>query len=77
VQGYQTMRVTGHYGHKPIQMLVDSGSMHNFVDVELMLVDSWSMHNFLDVELAKRLGRKFEPITLTVADGSELQFQHV
>jgi len=45
VQGYQTMRLIGHHGHKRIQILVDSGSAHNFVDVDL----------------AKRLGCKLEP----------------
>ena len=48
VQTYQTMRVTGHYGRKPIQILIDSGSTHNF----------------LDVELAKKLGCRLEPILL-------------
>ena len=62
--GYQTMRVTGHYGRRPIQLLIDSGSTHNF----------------LDIELAKKLGCKMEPICMqpvTVADGSELHCQYV
>ena len=35
VQGFQTMRVTGHFEKKAIQILVDSDSTHNFVDVGL------------------------------------------
>ena len=41
-----------------------------------ILVDSSSSHNFVDVDLAKRLGCKLEPINLqsvTVADGNKLQ----
>ncbi|VFQ81961.1 unnamed protein product [Cuscuta campestris] len=63
IAGYQTMRVTGHFGKKAIQILVDSGSTHNF----------------LDIELAKKLGCKLEPISLqpvTVADGSTLKCQY-
>ena len=56
---YQTMRVTGHYGRRPIQLLIDSGNTYNF----------------LDIELPKKLGCKMEPICIqliTVADGSQL-----
>ena len=35
VQGFQTMRVTGYVGKKAIQILIDSGSTHNFLDVRL------------------------------------------
>ena len=35
VQGYQIMRITGHHGKKPIQILIDSGSTNNFLDVDL------------------------------------------
>jgi len=31
---YQTMRVTGHYGRRPIQLLIDSGNTYNFLDIE-------------------------------------------
>ena len=48
IQGFQTIRVIGHYGKKSIQILVDSGSTHNFVDVQL----------------AQRLWCKMEPIHL-------------
>jgi len=64
IQGYQAMRVTGHYGKKPIHILVDSGSTHNF----------------LDINLAKRLGCKLEGIdtqSVTVADGNELRCQFI
>lgn len=57
IQSYQTMRIAGHYGRKPIQILLDSGSTHKF----------------LDVELAKKLGCRLEPISLqSMLDGSEL-----
>lgn len=58
------MRVTGHVGKKSIQILVDFGSTHNFVDVRL----------------AQKLGCKMEPIHLqpvSVADGSELKCRYV
>jgi len=48
VQGFQTMRVTGYVGKKSIPILVDSGSIHNFVDLRL----------------AQKLGCKLEPIHL-------------
>jgi len=58
------MRVTGYYGQKPLHILIDSGSTHNF----------------LDAGLAKKLGCKLEPIgsqAITVAGGSQLQCQFV
>ena len=33
IQGYQTMRVVGFVGRKPIHILIDSGSTHNFLDL--------------------------------------------
>ena len=57
IQSYQIMRIIGHYGRKPIQILLDSGSTNKF----------------LDVELAKKLGCRLEPISLQpMLDGSEL-----
>jgi len=53
------MRITGHHGQRPVQILIDSGSTYNF----------------LDVDLAIRLGCKFETINLqpvAVADGRQL-----
>ena len=64
VQGFQTMRVTGYVGKKAIQILIDSGSTHNFVDVNLV----------------QRLGCKMEPIHLqsvAVADGSALRCSYM
>nr|DAD28974.1 TPA_asm: hypothetical protein HUJ06_030442 [Nelumbo nucifera] len=29
---FQTMRVTGYHGRKPLHILIDSGSTHNFID---------------------------------------------
>lgn len=35
ITDYQTLRVTGHYGHKTLQMQLDTGSTHNFIDTTL------------------------------------------
>ena len=48
VQGFQTMRVMGYFGKKSLQLLVDSSSTHNFVDLKL----------------AQNLGCTLEPIHL-------------
>ncbi|XP_019425117.1 PREDICTED: uncharacterized protein LOC109333995 [Lupinus angustifolius] len=52
---FRTMRVTGHYLKKPLHILIDSGSTHNF----------------LDIQRAKTIGCKIEeldPLMVTVAD---------
>jgi len=62
--GFHTMRINGHLGKKTIHILIESGSTYNF----------------LDVNLAKKLGRKMEPIALqavTIADGNQLQCQYI
>ena len=54
------MRVTGYVGKRPIQILIDSDSTHNFVDQGL----------------ARKLGCQLKPIHLqpiTMADGSRLK----
>jgi len=64
IQGFQTMRVTGYVGKKAIQILIDSGSTHNFVDQNL----------------ANRLGCRLKPIhsqPIAVADGSELKCKYI
>jgi len=64
IQGFQTMRVRGYFGKKSIQILLDSGSTHNFVNLSL----------------AQKLGCKMEPVQLepvSVADGSELKCQYL
>lgn len=56
---YQTMRVIGMHSNKFIHILIDSGSTHNF----------------LDLELAKKLGYTLEAINLlciVVANGINL-----
>jgi len=58
------MRINRHLGKKTIHILIDSGSTHNF----------------LDVNLAKKLGCKMEPIVVqavTIADGNQLQCQYI
>ena len=64
IQGYQTMRVTGYVGKKAIQILIDTGSTHNFVNQSL----------------AQRLGCKLDVIhsqPIAVADGSELKCHYI
>ncbi|GKV50520.1 hypothetical protein SLEP1_g57222 [Rubroshorea leprosula] len=61
---YRTMRVTGYVNKKPIHILIDSGSTHNF----------------LDVNVAKRVGCKLqavEALKVDVADGSSLECVHM
>lgn len=54
LSNYHTMRVTGMYDRKLLQILLDSGSTHNF----------------LDLEMAKKLGCKLEKVdSLPVAAG--------
>ncbi|GKU86977.1 hypothetical protein SLEP1_g1440 [Rubroshorea leprosula] len=61
---YRTMRVTGYVNKKPIHILIDSGSTHNF----------------LDVNVAKRVGCKLqavEALKVDVVDGSSLECVHM
>ncbi|XP_074318129.1 uncharacterized protein LOC141654920 [Silene latifolia] len=63
-QSFQTMRVTGYMGRKPLHILIDSGSTHNF----------------LDLDLARKLNLQINPISpqsVAVADGNHLACQHV
>ncbi|XP_021846729.2 uncharacterized protein [Spinacia oleracea] len=63
-QNFQTMRVKGHRQSKVFHVLIDSGSTHNF----------------LDLDLAKKMGCMIESIpsqAVTVADGNHLACQHV
>jgi len=56
---FHTMRINGHLGKNTIDILIDSGSTHNF----------------LNVNLAKTFGCKIEPIVVqavTVVDGNQL-----
>ena len=60
VAKFRTMRVTGQVRKKPLHILIDSGSTHNF----------------LVVNVAKKLGCKIEdmdPVSVTVADGARVQ----
>ncbi|XP_042009918.1 uncharacterized protein LOC121758578 [Salvia splendens] len=58
--GFRTMRVTGRVGKRAVNILIDSGSTHNF----------------LDLHLAKKLGLQLtsvRPVMVDVADGNRLE----
>ncbi|XP_028201841.1 uncharacterized protein LOC114386028 [Glycine soja] len=60
VAKFRTMRVTGQVRKKPLHILIDNGSTHNF----------------LDVNVAKKLGCKIEdmdPVSVIVADRARVQ----
>ncbi|KAK9675813.1 hypothetical protein RND81_11G033000 [Saponaria officinalis] len=61
-QGFQTMRVVGSVGRKPLHVLIDSGSTHNFLD--LFLAQKWGCK--LD---------SIAPQAVAVTDGSHLACQ--
>lgn len=56
---YQTMRVRGLVNGKPLHILVDSGSTHNFLDEELA--------STLNIEV-----KKISPQSIAVADGNSI-----
>jgi hypothetical protein len=59
VPSYSTMKVTGSIGTKPLQILIDSGSIHNF----------------LDEGIAAKLGcptKSIHALKITVADGNSM-----
>lgn len=59
VSGYQTIRVTGYHEKRPLQVLIDTGSMHNFIDQSI----------------AMRLGCQADPIKeqfISIEDGRKL-----
>lgn len=59
VANFRTMRVTGHCGKKPLHILIDSGSTHNF----------------LDLHIAQKMGCQTEAmdtVSVTVADGNKV-----
>ncbi|XP_074363636.1 uncharacterized protein LOC141704251 [Apium graveolens] len=63
-QNFQTMRLKGISMGKPVHILVDSGSTHNF----------------LDINFANKLGCKVEEVTtqtITVVDGNHIICKHV
>ncbi|XP_074267352.1 uncharacterized protein LOC141590682 [Silene latifolia] len=62
-QSFQTMKVTGYMGRKSLHILIDSGSTHNF----------------LDLDLSRKLNLQINPISpqsVAVADGNHLACQH-
>jgi len=61
---FQKMRVTGYHNQKPLHILIDSGSTHNF----------------LDISIARTLECRVESITsqaVAVANGNSLQCQYI
>ncbi|KAG8369604.1 hypothetical protein BUALT_Bualt14G0030900 [Buddleja alternifolia] len=64
IHDFKTMRVTGVTKGKPIHILIDIGSTHNF----------------MDLDVAKNLGCKLEPITpfaVPVADGNKIHNSYI
>nr|KYP65288.1 hypothetical protein KK1_011520 [Cajanus cajan] len=64
VANFITMRVTGYLQKHPLHILIDSGSTHNF----------------LDIQTAKKFGCKIEerePLMVIVADGNKLNISSV
>ncbi|XP_019414608.1 PREDICTED: uncharacterized protein LOC109326374 [Lupinus angustifolius] len=64
VANFRTMRATGRYNKKPMHILIDSGSTHNF----------------LDRQVAERIGCKIEelqPILVIVVDGTKVPISSV
>lgn len=64
VHNYQTMRVSALHNKKMLQVLIDSGSTHNF----------------LDLDLAKKLGCKLEsvtPMSVTAGGGTTLEAPYI
>jgi len=64
LNSFQTMKVTGCVGSQPINILIDSGSTHNF----------------LDVPTAKKLRcelLRIPPLRVAVADGAQLSCQAI
>ncbi|KAG5575914.1 hypothetical protein H5410_056048 [Solanum commersonii] len=64
VTGYQTIRVTGYHEKRPLQILIDTGSTHNFIDEEM----------------ARHLGCKASTImeqSISVADGRKVQIASI
>lgn len=60
VAAFQTMRVTGHHGKRELQLLLDSGSTHNFIDASKALK--------LDCKV-----ESIDPMWVKVADGGQLK----
>ncbi|CAL0311123.1 unnamed protein product [Lupinus luteus] len=64
VASFKTMRVTGRVHKRPLHILIDSGSTHNF----------------MDKHVAEKLGCRIEvlkPIVVTVADGTKVPISSI
>ncbi|PHT80987.1 hypothetical protein T459_14002 [Capsicum annuum] len=60
VLGYQTIRVIGYHKKKPLQVLIDTGITHNFIDQSMAI----------------RLGCQDDPIveqSISIPDGRKVQ----
>uniref|UniRef100_A0A803N656 Uncharacterized protein n=1 Tax=Chenopodium quinoa TaxID=63459 RepID=A0A803N656_CHEQI len=61
---FQTMRIAGHHGKKKLQILLDSGNTHNFIDLDKAL----------------KLACKVEyipPLWIKVDDGNQMQCSQI
>uniref|UniRef100_A0A803N9K6 Uncharacterized protein n=1 Tax=Chenopodium quinoa TaxID=63459 RepID=A0A803N9K6_CHEQI len=61
---FQTMRIVGHHGKKKLQLLLDSGSTHNFIDLDKALK--------LDCKV-----ESIPPLWVKVADGNQIQCSQI
>uniref|UniRef100_A0A803N9K2 Uncharacterized protein n=1 Tax=Chenopodium quinoa TaxID=63459 RepID=A0A803N9K2_CHEQI len=64
VSSFKDMRVEGHHGKKKIQLLLDSGSNHNFIDANKAL----------------KMASKVEfitPLWVKVADGNQIKYDQI
>jgi len=62
--GFRTMRITGYHQKRPLHILIDSGSTHNF----------------LDTQMAEKYGCIIEtiaPLNVVVVDGSKIKISFV
>lgn len=60
ITSFQTMRVIGYHGKKPLYLLLNSGNTHNFIDAGVALKLDSSIENI-------------NPMWVKVADGGQLK----
>lgn len=54
--GYRTLKVTGYHAKKPLHILIDTGSSHNFIDPELVKVLGCEVRSTLPQNVATANG---------------------